>query len=195
MAQMQLGNPNATNQQCVDAHNMLLLRRQKLLVSAANHLPNMVQQQSLTLLEQSRLNTMAENDDAEGIYEFIMESVDLAQGKAQDLIRAKYQNGVELKPTDSMAVVIKQIEMKHYLWSKNTLFDHDSIQSQREGVRQILELMLAGPPQVANMASLAMTNVDGMAFPADGISGWVEALSKTYDRYARTLSRTSNGSL
>ena len=76
------------------------------------------------------------------MYELIRAYTDLESGKAQDRIREKYTQ-LLIKPTDSMATIVKQVDLKYYLWSKNQLFTHDSERGQKAGNGEVAWLSVA----------------------------------------------------
>ena len=137
LADVLTANPGATAEQCQQLYDNAILTTQEKLKDAAANLPLVVKTATLTHLEMKELNGLSEAGDSQGIYELIRGWTDVTRGRAQDRIRVKF-NDVSLNPTDSLPHVSKQLDLKYYLYSQNTLFGQTTEQDQREAIRSML---------------------------------------------------------
>ena len=185
-------NAGATAQQIATTYDNYTSSRQSAMRSAAAVLPSLLA--GLTQAEMRDLDRMVAENDACGLFESVMNYVDTSEGRAQDIIRAKYA-AIAISPSDSIAKVVQSIDLKWYLFQKHTLFDNGTDAGQREGVRQLMQMLSSGPHLVATSASLSLTQIDTMVFPTDGADGYVRNLIQTYTRYQANFAGSSSGGL
>ena len=77
-----------------------------------------------------------------------MELTDISQGRPQDMLRQKFAS-LKIQPADTMAHINKQIETKWFLYSHHTLFTIETEEGQREGVREVLKMLMNGPEKIS----------------------------------------------
>ena len=188
---VQAANPNASSQEVIAAVDKATNIRQRQLTTAAQHLPNMLLGTSLTLIEEQNVARWAELDDAAALYRFIMEHTDIdSPGKVQDRLQAKYTT-ISVKETDDITVVSKQLDLKWWLFKHHRLYDSSTWAGQRQGLRDVLEMLTKGPPMVQYEATTQLVNLEAMLQPPGGGDAWIAARLQMYDRYSKQLS--SNG--
>ena len=132
-----------------------------------------VKDDSLTMMQRQKLLRWASVNDAVSIYQFICDVCDLSAGLSQDKIRAKYAK-VKISGTDSASTIIKQIELKWWLLGQHTNYGFKSAPAALEAVKQVIKMLLDGPPNVAASATLEFTTVSPLTIPSsDAGSQWI----------------------
>jgi hypothetical protein len=104
-------NPMASQDQLDDTFQSIQQLRHDKLYLAAQNLPSLVKQDTLSQLEQGEFARLASELDAVGLYELINDYLDLRGGRAQDKVQQRFA-AMTVKSTDSAAVVRKQIDLK-----------------------------------------------------------------------------------
>ena len=143
------------------AFDSLTNARLKVTFDMANLLPRLIKPESLTYVETKDLSTLVELGDGIAIHDFIQRSIDLRYGAVQDKLRQKYSD-MKVTPTDDIATVSKQVDLKWFLHCHHTLYDVETAHGRKEGIREVLTMLLNGPGNIATEAILALTHVDSL---------------------------------
>ena len=109
-----LANPGADAADLQVAFDSLTNARLKATFDMANLLPRLIKPESLTYVETKDLSTLVELGDGIAIHDFIQRSIDLRYGAVQDKLRQKYSD-MKVTPTDDVATVSKQVDLKWFL--------------------------------------------------------------------------------
>ena len=148
--------------------------------------------ESLTYVETKDLSTLVELGDGVAIYDFIQQSIDLRYGSVQDKLRRKY-NEMKVTPTDNIATVSKQVDLKWFLHCHHTLYDVSTAHGRKEGIREILTMLPNGPGNIATEAILALTHVDTLDWSGmQSGEDWVRNRLDNYKRYGTKLIGAKN---
>ena len=180
-------NPTASGAEVQDAYDMITATRHKATENLANLLPQLIKQSSLTYVQSNDLMALVSRGDGVAIYAFILRVIDLRFGAVQDKLQSKYNN-MKVSNTDSIAVVSKQIDLKWFLHKNHVLFNVLVESGRREGIRNILKMLLDGPGNVGTEAILSLSQVDLMDFTGhDSAENWVKVRLENYQRYGDLL--------
>ena len=167
MLDVQGANPHASTAEIMAAVDKASDNRQKQLVTISQHLPNMILGSSLTLIEENNVADYAASNDAHELYKFIMTATDIdSPGKVQDRLQAKYTT-IKVTETNTIQEVAKQMDLKWWLFKHHLLYDSRTWAGQRQGLRDVLEMLTKGPPMVQYEATAQLVNVESM-LPPDG---------------------------
>ena len=134
------------------------LKRHHALV--ADNLPPLIKGESLNNAEQSKLNAFVTDGDGPGLFAWMMELIDLSKGRAQDKVRKAYTQ-VKVTPSDGGLALSTAIETKWWLYKQNTLYSTGTQSGIREGIRDIITMLLDGPPRVSARPTPLFTDNDG----------------------------------
>ena len=187
LQEVQAANPTAATADIIAAVDRASDNRQRQLRIAAQHLPNVLLGSSLTLIDEQRIAGWVEQDNAQELYRFIMENTDIdTPGKVQDRLQAKYLT-VAVKETDDITTVAKQIDLKWWLFKHHRLYDQSTWSGQRQGLRDVLQMLTTGPPLVQYEALTQLVNIEAMTQPEGGGDAWIQARLLMYDRYSKQL--------
>jgi len=138
-------------------------------------------------VQSNDLMALVARGDGVAVYAFILCVIDLRFGAVQDKLQLKYNN-MKVSSTDSIAAVSKQIDLKWFLHKNHVLFNVLVESGRREGIRNILKMLLDGPGNVGTEAILSLSQVDLMDFASpDSAENWVKVRLENYQRYGDLL--------
>ena len=147
-----LANPDADASELQEALIILTNARAKATFDMANLLPRLIKPESLTYVETKDLSTLVGFGDGVAIHDFIQRSVDLRYGSVQDKLRQKYSD-MKVTPTDDITTVSKQVDLKWFLHCHHTLYDVQAAHGRKEGIREVLTMLLNGPGNIAGASA------------------------------------------
>ena len=128
--------PNEDVDVVVEFYDDITAERKRHLERVADNIPSVVLYSSMTMSDQLRFNAWASDGAGDQLYAMVMELCDISCGRAQDRLQTKYME-VALQPSDSVARVISQIELKWWLFKHNRMYCHNNSDTHNdlEGVR------------------------------------------------------------
>ena len=116
-----------------------------------------------------------------------MELCDISCGRAQDKLQSKYVE-VALQPSDSVARVISQMELRCGGCSSTTVVycqTNMDTHNVLEGIRQMLLMLGNGPPAFAMQAHLELPQLSVASCP--DATAWMKARTDHLLRYGEHL--------
>ena len=117
------------------------------------------------------------------VFVWLMQTTDPEGGKVQDEFKREYAK-ITLASSDGMAQVIKQLNLKWFIYSSLRINDTTIESVAREGIREMLLMLIAGPKSVASEALLMLSAVESMTLATNDPGGtWVAQRITLYERY------------
>ena len=176
-------NPDATPSEIIEAIDILLTTRSSQQMTAAPLLATCVKRASLTLGEQQMLDLWSNAGEGGEVFVWLMRTTDPEGGKVQDEFKRGYAK-ITLTQSDSMAKVITQLNLKWFIYSSLRINDVTVESVAREGIREMLLMLIAGPKSVASEALLMLSAVESMTLAKNNPGGtWVAQRIALYERY------------
>jgi uncharacterized membrane protein YgcG len=176
-----------SNEQLTTFYDAILQKRHEKRRLATLNLLAAIKDESLTMMQREKLLKFGDMHDAVSIYKFICEVCDLSAGLSQDKIRAKYAK-VKIAATDSASTIIKQIELKWWLLRKHTNYGLASAPAVLEAVKQVIKMLLDGPPRVAASAALEFTTISPLIVPnVEKGNEWIELKVEMFKQQGEML--------
>ena len=186
--------PNEDVDVVVELYDDITIERKRHLETVADNLPSVVLYSSMTMSDQLRFNALASEGAGDQLYAMVMELCDISCGRAQDRLQTKYVE-VALQPSDSVARVISQIELKWWLFKHNRMYCHNNSDTRNdlEGVRQMLLMLSKGPQAFSVQATLELPQLSAVTCP--DANAWMKARTDHLLRYGEQLMTTMPGAL
>ena len=178
-------NPTASPDEVTAFFDTLMATRQMAYDNSAPLMLATISEEGLTLAETTELS----HSGGLEIYQWIMAHADLNSGLVQDAFKIKYPS-VKITAVMPMTTIIEQMNIKWYLYKHIVVHRADTLLGAREGLREILVMLMEGPPGVATEASLKLTQIEfePLVMPG-GADAWIAARGKNYERYAPQLAK------
>ena len=120
LADVRAENPDAAEQDCLDALRAVLNLRQAAATALAAALPSCIKMSALSHADADVINTLSANGDGVAIYAWIIHHLDLRAGRVQDRLRVKFAQ-LTVKPTDSAVSIVASIDLKWWLYKHHTV--------------------------------------------------------------------------
>ena len=178
--------PNEDVDVVVELYDDIMAERQRHLETVADNLPSVVLYSSMTMSDQLRFNALASDGAGDQLYAMVMELCDISCGRAQDKLQSKYVE-VALQPSDSVARVISQMELRWWLFKHNRMYCQTNVDTRNdlEGIRQMLLMLGNGPPAFAMQAHLELPQLSVASCP--DATAWMKARTDHLLRYGEHL--------
>ena len=178
-------NPDASPNEVLIAFENCIAARHDKERHVATLLPAVVKTSSLTYADRNLLDVLVATCEGLQVYEWIMARLDLRRGKVQDKLRHKF-TATTVNATMSVAAIGAAVDLKWFLFKHHTLYDASSEHGTREGIREILQMLLKAPGNIGTEAMLQLANVESMDVSAGG-DKWIEDRQESYKRYGQLL--------
>ena len=182
MASLAEDNPGIAEDHILQVLDTILEKRRQDEIVIASNMINTIKMSSLSLTHSAMIFKMQQNGEGVAMFQYIWDLVDLTKGEPQDRVRAEYPK-VKVQPTDSMSVICQAVDRKWWLFKNNTLLD--SVDGQKEGVRDINTMLLEGPTMIRLAAISAIQFIDSV----EELNGdeWVRSWQELHNRYGKLL--------
>ena len=164
-----------STEQLMQFYDKVMEKRQEKKTRAARQMLDIIKPDKLTMSQTKKLLDATTRSDAVFVYKFIKEACDLSRGLSQDKVRMAYEK-IEVHAHATSTELIQAIERKWWLLGKHTNHGLASPRAVFDAVKEVLRMLLAGPPKMAAAATLEFTSLNETSFPDEAAGNeWIDS--------------------